>query len=567
MPSPNGHGPNSGVGKVALYLRVSSDEQRERESIKTQREFFEQYCKLYGLEVTETYADDGVSGTIPLHERPEGRRLLEDARAKKFETLLVYRLDRLGRSLLVIVDAHDRLQVAGSSLRSATEPIDTSNPSGRLIFQMLASFAEYERETIGERTRAGLHRAYRNGKYMGRIPYGYRLNGDTRLEVVAEEAIIVREIISNVADGSTLYGEAKRLNDLGVPSPGWRFKSGERKHGKGWSHTTVAAIVHQSAYSGVHKVRVGSAGGAEECIEREVPAMVDPVLQERAKAMLVENKRLPNRKGDRKYLLSGLIRCAVCGRSCTGSTTTTRGKEYRYYTCTAIRNERISEIPRHRAPCVNAPWLEDLVWQDVKWYLKNPGEILERVREQLKGEDSMEELARRREDLAKRLATKHSEKDRYVRLYTQGYISESELEVYLADLKNQTDNLRLLIESLEADLSQKRKQTELDETTAAWLIALKERIAEVEEDTEEAFRKRRQLVKLLVEGITAGKKEGRTEVRITYRFDPPGDAQDGEDAFMDGVQNSALIMYQDPDKHQRVFVGNKRAMGVGQGQG
>src|SRR5215211_5963589 len=125
------------TGKVALYLRVSSDEQRERESIKTQREFFEQYCELYGLEVTETYADDGVSGTAPLHERPEGRRLLEDARAKRFETLLVYRLDRLGRSLLVIVDAHDRLQATGASLSSATEPIDTSNPSGRLIFQML----------------------------------------------------------------------------------------------------------------------------------------------------------------------------------------------------------------------------------------------------------------------------------------------------------------------------------------------------------------------------------------------------------------------------------------------
>src|SRR5918993_1483917 len=193
MSSTNGHGPESDGGKVALYLRVSSDEQRERESIKTQREFFEQYCKLYGLEVTETYADDGVSGTIPLYERPEGRRLLEDAQAEKFETLLVYRLDRLGRSLLVIVDAHDRLQLAGASLRSATEPIDTSNPSGRLIFQMLASFAEYERETIWERTRAGLHRAFRGGKYIGRVPYGYNLSAsseadESNLVVVEEDA-------------------------------------------------------------------------------------------------------------------------------------------------------------------------------------------------------------------------------------------------------------------------------------------------------------------------------------------------------------------------------------------
>jgi site-specific DNA recombinase len=157
MPSTNGHGPKP--ERVALYLRVSSQEQRDRETIEIQRDFLEQYRALYELEVADIYKDDGISGTIPLHERPEGKRLLEDAKAGNFETVLLYKLDRLGRSLLVIVDAHDRLQASGVGLRSATEPIDTSNPSGRLIFQMLASFAEYERETIGERTRAGLHRA------------------------------------------------------------------------------------------------------------------------------------------------------------------------------------------------------------------------------------------------------------------------------------------------------------------------------------------------------------------------------------------------------------------------
>jgi DNA invertase Pin-like site-specific DNA recombinase len=143
-----------GAEKLALLLRVSSEEERDRETIEIQREFLQEYCRLYGLEVVQIYADDGVSGTIPLHERPEGRRLLEDAKEGKFSTLLVYCLDRLGRSLLVIVDAHDRLQAFSVALKSATEPIDTSNPSGRLIFQMLASFAEYERGTIRERTRA-----------------------------------------------------------------------------------------------------------------------------------------------------------------------------------------------------------------------------------------------------------------------------------------------------------------------------------------------------------------------------------------------------------------------------
>jgi len=84
MPSTSGHGGNP--ERVALYLRVSSEEQRERESIEIQRNFLEEYHRLYGLEVARIYEDDGVSGTIPLHERPRGRELLEDAQAKKFET-------------------------------------------------------------------------------------------------------------------------------------------------------------------------------------------------------------------------------------------------------------------------------------------------------------------------------------------------------------------------------------------------------------------------------------------------------------------------------------------------
>ena len=107
MPSTNGHG--SKPERVALLLRVSSEEQREKETIELQEEFLEQYCGLYELEVAEIYKDDGVSGTIPLHERPEGRRLLQDAAEGKFDAVLVYKLDRLGRTLLVIVDAHDRL--------------------------------------------------------------------------------------------------------------------------------------------------------------------------------------------------------------------------------------------------------------------------------------------------------------------------------------------------------------------------------------------------------------------------------------------------------------------------
>jgi site-specific DNA recombinase len=186
----NGHGAK--VERVALYLRVSSEEQREKETIKTQSAFHENYVRLYGLDVAEVYSDDGVSGTVPLHERPAGKQLLADAKAGEFGTVLVYRLDRIGCTLLGVIDAHDRLQAAGVALKSATEPIDTASPAGRLIFQMLASFGEYERASIVERSRDGLHRALRDGKQPGRVPYGYDIADDGSFVVVEDEARVVR---------------------------------------------------------------------------------------------------------------------------------------------------------------------------------------------------------------------------------------------------------------------------------------------------------------------------------------------------------------------------------------
>ena len=528
MPSSNGHGPQSNTDPVALLLRVSSEEQRDRETIEIQREFLKEYCRLYGLEVAETYADDGVSGTIPLHERPGGRRLLADAQEGRFTTLLVYRLDRLGRSLLVIVDAAERLEAAGVALRSATEPIDTSTPSGRLIFQMLASFAEYERETIRERTRAGLHRAFRGGRHFGAAPYGYRADDRGLLQIVPEEAEIVREIIANVADGSTLYAEAKRLNDLGIPTPGWRYGNGKKRPGAAlWSVTTISNIVRQSAYSGTHKVKTN---GGKDVIEQAVPpVLTDAGLQERAGAALTENKRYPDRKNNRKYLLRGLVKCATCGAACTGHCAKRRGKKYYYYACRTAKNYNFGTTTPHKPSYVNAAWLEDAVWADVRRFLEDPGEVLERVKEQMGDEGAAEELGTRRDDLGKRLAAKQSEKDRYVRAFAQGHISDEELDVYLADLKNQTDNLRILLESVEAEVSQEQERAALTGTTHAWLLSLRQRLAEVEEDTPEGFQERKQLVGLLLQSISVGKHDddGLTEIQITYRFGPPPEPEGG----------------------------------------
>jgi site-specific DNA recombinase len=214
MPSTNGHGPKGQAERVALYMRVSSEEQREAGTIKTQDEVLRTHAERMGFKVVEAYADDGVSGVIPLHERPAGALLLRDAREGRFQTVLVYKLDRLARTQLGILDAADRLERMGVALRSATEHYETATPQGRLMFQMLGSFAEFEKSNINERTRDGLYRAHRSGRHLAPVPFGYRANEDGRLEIVPEEAEVVSEIISNIAGGSTLYSEAGRLNAL-----------------------------------------------------------------------------------------------------------------------------------------------------------------------------------------------------------------------------------------------------------------------------------------------------------------------------------------------------------------
>jgi site-specific DNA recombinase len=119
-------------------MRVSSEEQRDAGMIQTQSDSLTRHVAACGFEVAEVYADDGVSGTIPLHERPEGRRLLEDAKEGKFQSVLVYKLDRLGRTQLSVLDAADRLErldvaLSYRALRDGHTAGEAPVPDARLV--------------------------------------------------------------------------------------------------------------------------------------------------------------------------------------------------------------------------------------------------------------------------------------------------------------------------------------------------------------------------------------------------------------------------------------------------
>src|SRR6266852_4507540 len=215
---------------VAIYVRVSTEEQRERQSIATQKEFGARYGHLHQLAVYECYADDGVSGTVLLDQRPAGRRILEDARLGKFDQLLVFKLDRLGRETRLILNAVAELEKYGVRVRSMTEEFDTATATGRLMLTMLSGFAAHERELIRERSVAGTNRLAEAGAWLGGVvPYGYRKEGEKsqRRIVISEDAIpgfelsegeVVRTIYRMcAAERKSCQKIADHLNRTGIP--------------------------------------------------------------------------------------------------------------------------------------------------------------------------------------------------------------------------------------------------------------------------------------------------------------------------------------------------------------
>jgi site-specific DNA recombinase len=146
---------------------------------------------------------------------------------------------------------------------------------------------------------------------------------------------------------------------------------------------------------------------APEASSAESRPIVDPDLRQKALSRLGENKRYAGGRPHRNYLLSGLIECAHCGRAYGGTTVPSSGKRYHYYAC-GRRKASYEKQVKHPRPYVSAEWLEELVWQDVRSFLTNPGEVLERVREQLEIGDQEHELEERLSSLQKRLASKQA---------------------------------------------------------------------------------------------------------------------------------------------------------------
>jgi site-specific DNA recombinase len=528
---------------TAIYARVSTDEQAEHGNIQTQLDYARKYCDLKEYHEVTFYEDDGITGTLPLEERPAGAQLMADAKDGKLKRVLVYKLDRLGRSPRVILNAIHDLEEYGIEVVSMSENFDTHSPAGRAFLGISSVFAGLERETILERLWLGANRAAQQGKWLGGIvPYGYYVDDDGFLAINNEpldghegmsEADVIRLIYHLVADEgrSTIY-VADYLNNIGIPPAytrnGRQILRGKRKvNTQGiWRPARVRNTIVNTTYKGIHQYGKRSAK-EREIITREVPAIVSVEMWARARQTLTNNILEATRNQKRRYLLRGLIKCAKCGHTYSGTAMRSRpGEVSPYYICGG-KNRQLNghAIALCDAKNVPAEWLDDLIWQECLRFLNDPDTALVQYWEEQNGREEstprVPVLANEEQAIRQTLQSGVGERDRILDLYRRKYITMQDVERQLEKITREENTLRNRLQEI---VKQQALETAEDDRRAAAIEVLQGLRGSLTETM--SFDEKRRIVKALVKCIMvttisdgpSGRWHKRATIQVDYQF-------------------------------------------------
>lgn len=369
--------------RCALYTRQSvTDGKEEFSSLDAQREAGEAFVlsqRARGwVALPERYDDAGISGATA--DRPALKRLLADVEAGRVDCVVVYKIDRLSRSILDFVHLMAQFDKHGVAFAAVTQQFDTSTPVGRLTLNLLTCFAQFERETIIERTRDKIRAARRRGRWTGGPPpLGYDVAPEGgRIVVNEEEAKRVREIFALHAEIKNVTATVEELNRRGLRTKAWTTREGRVRAGEAWTKHTLRHLLTNALYTGQVPLHGEVFDGAH-------PAIVDKAVFAHAQALLAKAAPKPGRpRGGRRgaALLSGLLRCSPCNAAMGPSWTRRNGKVYRYYLCRRTQKDGWKACPH---PSVPAHEIESLVIRQIQAVGRDAAvqaRVLEAVHEQ-----------------------------------------------------------------------------------------------------------------------------------------------------------------------------------------
>ncbi len=317
---------------TAIYMRVSTEDQaKEGFSINAQKEKLTKYAELNDWDIHDYYIDDGISGKNT-KDRPEVNRLINDVKAGKIRNILVYKLDRLTRSVADLINLINLFESHNCSFNSQTEKIDTTNAVGRMFVKMLGIFAEFERENLAERVAFGYEQKTREGNYTNTNGvYGYNYIIGQGLEVNEEEKIIVKDIYESYLNGDSMLSICKELNKNKTPT----------KRGGKWSQSTIRSILTNPLYIGNVRYAVNSNNKLKkfETVGKNIESILELDLWNNAQDMLKKRKQFHTKKysSDDTYFFHSL-RCDICGSKYHARQQIQKGKKYITYACNGHYN-------------------------------------------------------------------------------------------------------------------------------------------------------------------------------------------------------------------------------------
>jgi site-specific DNA recombinase len=357
--------------RCAIYTRKSSEEGLEQEfnSLQAQREACEAFITSQRHEgwvcLRAGYDDGGFSGATV--GRPALQRLLADITAGRVDIVVVYKIDRLTRSLADFAKIVEILDARGASFVSVTQQFNTTTSMGRLTLNVLLSFAQFEREVIGERIRDKIAASKKKGMWMGGVPpLGYRVQ-DRKLVIVDSEAEIVRAIFRRYAELGSVRLLKAELEAQGRKSKSWTSAAGRVIGGKPFSRGALYLMLRNRTYRGeiVHK---GQSHPGEH------PPIIDQPLWDAVQRRLTGNiaERNPGARTHRPSLLTGMLFDRE-GNRMTPSYAVKNGTRYRYYVSRPLITQDQSEGAT--ALRIPAAEIEHLVTSRVRQWLLDPGNI------------------------------------------------------------------------------------------------------------------------------------------------------------------------------------------------
>jgi len=348
--------------RAGIYVRVSTTQQIDRDSLKTQEERLRQYCKAQNYEIyrNKAYKDESISAKDT--KRPAFEELRQDIEAGRIQVVIVTRLDRITRSLKDLIELMEFLQQHDVKLISLTENIDTTGPMGRFVLNLLGSIAQLEREIDSERVAADMHHRALSGKWTGGVvPLGYTTKGKLlrkflekgmkedealkkankiapekgRLYVVNEQAALIRKIYELYLELKSLRRVTHELNKLHIKTP----------EGETWAASSIRRILTNPTYIGriwYGKRKTELATGRLRQVKPELWKVVkgehEAIINEesfnRVQDLLKQRYMKPS-KAKQVYMLAGLLRCGLCKGGMFGYIYFRKkyGKEYFYYRC------------------------------------------------------------------------------------------------------------------------------------------------------------------------------------------------------------------------------------------